>query len=111
MDIRRSQWIDENNQVRVFKFSYLDGMLQFQGRTYVPRDRNLRQVILRKTHRARYIIHPGSTKMYKELRKIYWWPGMKKDVAQYVAQCDTCQHIKIKHQHPGGMLQPLDIPE
>ena len=110
-DARRNQWIDENDQVKAPEFSYQEGILQFQGRTYVPKDQELRQVILREAHRARYTVHPGSTKMYKDLREMYWWPGMKKDVARYVAQCDTCQRIKIEHQRPGGMLQPLEIPE
>ncbi|XP_052187706.1 uncharacterized protein LOC127798285 [Diospyros lotus] len=81
-DTRRSQWIDENDQVKAPEFSYHGGILRFQGRTYVPRDQGLRQVILGEAHRARYTVHPGSTKMYKDLREIYWWPGMKKDVAR-----------------------------
>ena len=84
-DIRRNQWIDENDQVKAHEFSYQNGILRFQGRTYVPRDQNLRQVILREAHRARYTVHLGSTKMYKDLREMYWWPRMKKDVARYVA--------------------------
>ena len=89
-DARRNQWIDENDQVKAHEFSYQDGILQFQGRTYVQRDQDLRQVILREAHRVRYTVYPGSTKMYKDLGEMYWWPGMKKDVARYVAQCDTC---------------------
>jgi len=80
-DARRSQWIDENDQVRAPEFNYHDSIIQFQGRTYVPKGQNLRQVILGEAHQAKYTIHPGSTKMYKDLREIYWWPRMKKDVA------------------------------
>ena len=49
--------------------------------------------------------------MYKDLKIVYWWPGMKKSIARYVSQCDTCQRVKIEHQRPGGSLQPLEIPE
>ncbi|XP_052200527.1 uncharacterized protein LOC127806924 [Diospyros lotus] len=59
----------------------------------------------------RYSIHPGATKMYQDLKAIYWWPGMKKSVARYVSQCDMSQRIKIEHQKSGGSLQPLEIVE
>lgn len=68
-DTRRSQWIDKNDQVKAPKFSYHDGILRFQGRIYVPKDQDLRQNILREAHQARYIVHPRSIKMYKDLRK------------------------------------------
>ena len=57
------------------------------------------------------MVHLGATKLYKDLRNLYWWLGMKKDVAQHVARCDTCQRIKIEHQRPIGKLQPLEIVE
>jgi hypothetical protein len=49
--------------------------------------------------------------MYADLNKMFWWPGMKKDVAQYAASCLVCQKVKVEHQKPSGMLQPLEIPE
>ena len=49
--------------------------------------------------------------MYKDLRQNYWWSGMKRDIAQFVAQCLVCQQVKVKHQRPAGFLQPLSIPE
>jgi hypothetical protein len=49
--------------------------------------------------------------MYKDLKTRYWWYGMKRDVAEYVAQCDTCQRVKAEHQRPTRLLQPLQIPE
>jgi hypothetical protein len=56
-------------------------------------------------------IHPGTTKMYLDLKTRYWWRGMKKEIAQYVARCDICQRTKAEHQKPAGLLQPLPIPE
>ena len=49
--------------------------------------------------------------MYQDLKQNYWWPGMKKDIGEYVALCDTCQRVKAEHQRPAGLLQPLKIPE
>src|SRR5688500_9905954 len=63
-----------------------------------------------KPHNSAYSIHPGSTKMYMDLKQKYWWNGMKADIAQFVTHCDTCQRIKAEHQKPAGLLQPLPIP-
>ena len=61
-------------------------------------------------HEVRYSIHPGATKMYRDLQEIYWWSGMKKDIAAFVAKCATCQQVKVEHQRPGGMMQEFSIP-
>ena len=71
---------------------------------------HIRDLILREAHDSVYSIHPGSTKMYQDLKTRYWWHGMKRDVAEYVALCHTCQRVKA-HQRPAGLLQPLKIPE
>jgi hypothetical protein len=70
-----------------------------------------KELILREAHDSAYSIHLGSTKMYKDLKTQYWWYGMKRDIAEYVSLCDTCQRVKAKHQRPAGLLQPLKIPE
>jgi hypothetical protein len=62
-------------------------------------------------HDSAYSIHPGSTKMYQDLKEKYWWYGMKRDVAAHVALCDVCQRVKVEHQRPAGLLQPLKVPE
>jgi hypothetical protein len=49
--------------------------------------------------------------MYKDLKTHYWWYGMKRDIAEYVSLCATCQRVKVEHQRPAGLLQPLKIPE
>ena len=61
-------------------------------------------------HGARYSIHPSATKMYQDLTEIYWWSGMKKDIATLVAKCPTYQQVKVEHQRPGGMMQEFSIP-
>ncbi|RVW60643.1 Transposon Ty3-G Gag-Pol polyprotein [Vitis vinifera] len=72
---------------------------------------NLRRELLEEAHCSKFTIHPGGTKMYKDLRQNYWWSGMKRDIAQFVAQCLVCQQVKAEHQRPAGSLQPLAIPE
>jgi hypothetical protein len=56
----------------------------------VPEAMDLRNIILGEAHKSKLSIHPGATKMYQDLRHDFWWPGMKKDVAEYVASCLTC---------------------
>nr|GFD04891.1 retrotransposon protein, putative, Ty3-gypsy subclass [Tanacetum cinerariifolium] len=56
-------------------------------------------------------IHPGSTKMYQDLKKLYWWPNMKADIATSISQCLTCAKVKAKHLKPSGLLQQPEIPE
>ena len=88
-----------------------DGVLHCKGRLCIPNDDELKEQILSEAHTTPYSVHHGATKMYKDLREQFWWPGMKKEVAEYVAKCLTCQKVKAEHQRPGGELQPLEIPE
>ena len=70
----------------------------------MPDIKAIRDLILREAHDSAYSIHPGSTKMYQDLKDRYWWNGMKRDVAEYVAVCDTCQRVKGEHQRPAELL-------
>jgi hypothetical protein len=76
----------------------------------VPGSKEIRDSILKEAHDSRYSIHPGCTKMYKDLNVRFWWENMREDIAEYVARCDTCQRVKAKHRRPTGFLQPLEIP-
>ncbi|KAJ9541664.1 hypothetical protein OSB04_028170 [Centaurea solstitialis] len=87
------------------------GLLTRFGRVWVPRAGTARQTLLEEGHKSRFSIHPGATKMYRDLRTGYWWPGMKRDVARYVESCLTCLKVKAEHQKPHGKMQPLEIPE
>jgi hypothetical protein len=87
------------------------GTLWLGKQICVPDLKPIKESILRETHNSAYSIHPGSTKMYKDLKTQYWWNGMKRDVAEYVALCDTCQRVKVEHQRPAGLLQHLKILE
>ncbi|WVZ79681.1 hypothetical protein U9M48_027234 [Paspalum notatum var. saurae] len=86
------------------------GTIWLKERLCVPLDEGIRESILTEAHCTKYSIHPGSTKMYQDLKKLFWWRRMKRDIAAFVAQCDTCNGIKAEKQRPTGMLKPLDIP-
>ena len=85
------------------------GLKLFQGRIWVPHIGGIREILLEDSHKSRYSIHPGSTKMYRDLKLHYWWPVMKLDVAKYVEKCVTCLQVKAEHQRPYGSLRPLDL--
>jgi hypothetical protein len=87
------------------------GTLWLGKRICVPDLKPMKESILREAHDLAYSIHPGSTMMYKDLKTRYWWNGMKRDVAEYVALCDTYQRVKAEHQRSARLLQPLKIPE
>ena len=88
-----------------------DGLWMFGERIYIPDDPQLKQAILEEAHSSDYALHLGSTKMYRTIRENYWWPGMKREIAEYVEKCLVCQQVKAEHQKPTGTLQPLLIPE
>ncbi|KAL5540682.1 hypothetical protein UlMin_043334 [Ulmus minor] len=67
--------------------------------------------VMTEAHNTPYTVHPGTTKMYRDLKEKFWWPGMKRSIAEYVSRCLTCQKIKAEHQRPAGELQSLEIPE
>ncbi|GJV92324.1 retrotransposon protein, putative, ty3-gypsy subclass [Tanacetum coccineum] len=87
-----------------------DGVVWFEDRLCVPNDQVLREKVMTEAHSSPFTIHPGSTKMYKDLKQYFWWNGMKQDVATFVSKCMTCQQVKIEHQRASGLLQPLEIP-
>jgi hypothetical protein len=86
------------------------GILWFESRLVVPKNKNLKKRILDDAHLSKFSMHPGSTKMYHDLKPLYWWTRMKREIAQYVSECDTCQRIKTSHLKSVGALQPLSIP-
>ena len=86
------------------------GVLWFRDRLVVPKDLELRKQILDEAHLSRYSIHPGSNKMYQDLKQRFWWTRMKREIAKYVSECDICQRVKASHLRLAGMLQPLSIP-
>ncbi|KAK9048621.1 hypothetical protein SSX86_032414 [Deinandra increscens subsp. villosa] len=88
-----------------------DGIRYYNDRIWVPLHGNLREIVMDEAHKSRYSIHPGSDKMYQDLKGLYWWPNMKADIARYVSKCLTCAMVKTEHQKPAGLLQQPKIPE
>jgi hypothetical protein len=119
-DIRKGQKDDEKiNKIRQLIIDGkgkdfredAEGVVWFKDRLCVPDIKSIRELILKEAHETAYSIHPGSEKMYQDLKKRFWWYGMKREIAEYVAVCDSCQRIKAEHQRPAGLLQPLQIPQ
>ena len=86
-----------------------DGGLRFNGRLVVPEGEELRHEVMAESHGSRFAVHPGGDKMYQAMRRQYWWSGMKRDIAVFVSKCATCQLVKVDHQRPAGLLQPLEV--
>nr|GEZ91726.1 retrotransposable element Tf2 [Tanacetum cinerariifolium] len=87
-----------------------NGTKCLRGRVWLPLFGGLRDLIMLESHKSKYSIHPGSDKMYHDLKKLYWWPNMKADIATYVRKCLTCAKVKAEHQRPSGLLQQPKIP-
>jgi hypothetical protein len=75
----------------------------------IPQDHDLKKEILDEAHLSKFTIHPGSTKMYRNLRENFWWSNMKGEIAEYVSSCDTCQRIKASNLKTAGQMQLLSI--
>ncbi|KAJ0086365.1 hypothetical protein Patl1_07805 [Pistacia atlantica] len=87
-----------------------NGMLMMGNRLCVPGAKELKREILEEAHLSAYAMHLGSTRLYHTLKEHYWWPGMKREVAEFVSRCLVCQQVKAEHQRPAGLSQPLPIP-
>ena len=87
------------------------GFMYYRDWVCVPNDDELKKSILEEAHRRSFAMHPGSTKMYQDLKTSYWWPRMKRDVLEFVTKCLVCQKVKAEHQVLSGLLQPIKIPE
>ncbi|GJZ35567.1 putative reverse transcriptase domain-containing protein [Tanacetum coccineum] len=87
-----------------------DGALYYLDRIWVSLKGDVRTLIMDEAHKSKYSVHPGADKMYYDLRDRYWWPRMKKDIAEYVSRCLTYLKVKAEHQRPSGLLQQPEIP-
>jgi hypothetical protein len=94
-----------------FFYEDTERTLWLKNRLVVPRREALTKKILDDVHTLRYSIHLGSAKMYHDLRPQFWWTRMKHEIARYVPECDTCRKVKADYMKPGGLLQPLNIPD
>ena len=81
-----------------------EGVLRIMGRVCVPRVHDLIHTIHTEAHSSGYSIHPGATKMYRDLKQHFWWSIMKRDIIDFIAKCKNCQQVKCEDQRPGGPL-------
>ncbi|GJY49121.1 putative reverse transcriptase domain-containing protein [Tanacetum coccineum] len=94
-----------------------DGTRCFRNSVWFPRFGGLRDLVMHESHKSKYSIHPGSNKMYQDLKPLYWWPNMKVDIATYVSKCLTCVNVKCECLKPsirnrlGCCRQTRDSPQ
>jgi hypothetical protein len=84
----------------------VEGVVRFKDSLCVPNVQSIMELILKEAHETAYSIHPRFKKVYQDLKKKFWWYEMKREIAEHVAICDSCQRIKTEHQRPAGPLQP-----
>ncbi|GJY46648.1 putative reverse transcriptase domain-containing protein [Tanacetum coccineum] len=89
---------------------HTDETLCLNNRSWIPCFRDLRALIMHESHKSKYSIHPGPDKMYRDLKKLYWWPNMKVEIATYVSKYLTCAKVKAEYQKPSGLLVQPEIP-
>ena len=87
-----------------------DGVLRCQNRLCAPNIDELRKKIIMEEHNSRYSIYLGSTKTYHDLKEMYWWGHMKKNIAEFVAQFPNFRQVKVEYQKPGGYMQLIELP-
>ncbi|GKB88986.1 putative reverse transcriptase domain-containing protein [Tanacetum coccineum] len=87
-----------------------DGTRCIKNRSWLPLFGNLGELIMYESHKSKYSIHPGSDKMYQDLKKLYWWPNIKAIIAEYVSKCLTCSRVKAECQKSSGLLVQPKIP-
>ncbi|GJU11899.1 putative reverse transcriptase domain-containing protein [Tanacetum coccineum] len=88
-----------------------DETLCLNNRSWIPCFGDLRALIMHESHKSKYSIYPGSDKMYQDLKKLYWWPNMKAEIATYVSKCLTCAKVKAEYQKPFSLLIQPEIPQ
>lgn len=98
------------HKTMAFSLGMGHGTLRYQGSLCVPNIDGLREKIMIEAHTSRYSMHPGSTNMYHDLKEVYWWNDMNKNVADFMARCPNCQQVKAEHQRPSGLAQNIEIP-
>ncbi|GJX19188.1 putative reverse transcriptase domain-containing protein [Tanacetum coccineum] len=92
------------------KSEYVKGML-IENSKDPEKPRKEKTLIMYESHKLKYYVHPGSNKMYQDMKQLYWWPNMKADNATYVSKCLTCLRVKAEHQKPSGLLVQPEIPQ
>ena len=102
--------VSQNREGKETEFSVNEnGYLYYRDRVCVPNDDELKKSILEEAYSESFAMHLGSTKMYQDLKSSYWWTRMKRDVLEFMTKCMVCQKVKVEHQVPLRLLQPIKI--
>nr|GFA05266.1 putative reverse transcriptase domain-containing protein [Tanacetum cinerariifolium] len=110
--IKEENFINEDLHAIINKLEpRADGTLCLNNRSWIPCIGDLRALIMHESHKSKYSIHPGSNKMYQDLKRLYWWPNKKTEIATYVSKCLTCAKVMIEYQKPSGLLVQPEIPQ
>jgi len=100
-DVKLVDLMVGSNETKDSDFKVDDqGVLRFRNRICIPDDAEMKKMIMEESHRSNLSIHPEATNMYHDLKKMFWWSGLKRDVAQFVYACLICQKSKVEHQKP-----------
>ena len=92
-------------------FTLQNGALKFEDRLCIPNILEIKKQVVEEANNTKFTMHPGGTKMYRDLKETFWWPEMKREIAKLVSQFLQCQQVKVKHQRPEALLQTLPISE
>ncbi|GJV23306.1 putative reverse transcriptase domain-containing protein [Tanacetum coccineum] len=87
---------------------HADGTMCLNNRSWLTCYGELRTLIMHESNKSKYHVHPGSDKMYQDMKKLYWWPNMKADIATYVSKCLACLKVKAEHQKSSGLLADVE---
>ncbi|GKC42811.1 putative reverse transcriptase domain-containing protein [Tanacetum coccineum] len=102
---------ESDNPVKEKLEPHADRTLCLNNKSWLPCFGDLRTLIMHESHKSKHSVHPGFDKMYKDMKKLYWWPNMKVDIATYVSKCLTCLKVKAEHQKSSGLLVQPEIPQ
>ncbi|GJS27723.1 putative reverse transcriptase domain-containing protein [Tanacetum coccineum] len=109
---KKENFVNEDLQGMINKLEpRANGTLCLNNRSWIPCFGELRALIMHESYKSKYSIHPGSDKMYQDLKKLYWWPNMKAEIATYVSICLTCARVKTEYQKPSRLLVQPEIPQ
>jgi hypothetical protein len=108
--VTKLQQVKMQHKVEDFRLGK-DESLLYKNQIYVPNSHDLRSIILKEMHNVPYVGHPGYQKTITVVKNQSYWPGMKRYIVEYIANCIECQKVKAEHRKPIGLPHPFPILE